>query len=166
MLGLLIIGLGLWAVELLLTPYDEFTRSMMEKTGKLHKLEYFRQSLLTPGRHALLAPLVGVLTILLAALGVWAVAKRRPFLAWFYTNYQPLEQAFQEAWLLLVNRALLVKLLFAFVLLAGLGFRLYWGVVQPISYDEAWTYLNFTKNGWLTSLSWYPAPNNHLFYSL
>lgn len=43
---------------------------------------------------------------------------------------------------------------------------IYFGIATPVSYDEAWTYLNFTKNGFLISLTHYPAPNNHVFHSL
>ncbi|MFN8436430.1 MAG: glycosyltransferase family 39 protein [Cytophagales bacterium] len=37
---------------------------------------------------------------------------------------------------------------------------------MPISYDEAWTFLNFTQKGIITSLCYYPAPNNHVFFSI
>ncbi len=37
---------------------------------------------------------------------------------------------------------------------------------QPVFVDEAWTYLMFTQKSFLTSLSYYPAPNNHILFSL
>lgn len=37
---------------------------------------------------------------------------------------------------------------------------------MPISYDEAWTFLHFTQHGILASASHYPAPNNHVLYSI
>lgn len=43
---------------------------------------------------------------------------------------------------------------------------IYFAVSLPVSYDEAWTFLNFTQKGPLTSLSYYPAPNNHILHSL
>lgn len=39
-------------------------------------------------------------------------------------------------------------------------------VVVPVSYDEAWTFLNFTRKGFAYSASHYPAPNNHILHSL
>jgi hypothetical protein len=36
----------------------------------------------------------------------------------------------------------------------------------PISYDEAWTYLNFSSKSPLVTLSYYPAPNNHILFTL
>ena len=36
----------------------------------------------------------------------------------------------------------------------------------PITYDEAFTYNRFTHQGFLTTISNYPAPNNHVLFSL
>ncbi|MEZ4888669.1 MAG: hypothetical protein R3E32_28345 [Chitinophagales bacterium] len=52
------------------------------------------------------------------------------------------------------------------IILFSFGLSLYHVTVMPISYDEALTYLNFTKKGFLTSISYYPAPNNHVLHSL
>lgn len=37
---------------------------------------------------------------------------------------------------------------------------------QPIRYDEAVTWALFSGRSWATIVSWYPFPNNHVFYSL
>jgi hypothetical protein len=36
----------------------------------------------------------------------------------------------------------------------------------PITYDEAWTYINFSSKGIITSLLYYPNPNNHILHSI
>lgn len=36
----------------------------------------------------------------------------------------------------------------------------------PVTYDEAWTYLNFTSKNPLVSATYYPAPNNHILHSI
>jgi hypothetical protein len=36
----------------------------------------------------------------------------------------------------------------------------------PVTYDEAWSYLNFTARGFAFSISYYPAPNNHILNSV
>lgn len=43
---------------------------------------------------------------------------------------------------------------------------IYYAINLPISYDEAWTYLNFSSRNFLVSLTYYPAPNNHILHSL
>lgn len=42
----------------------------------------------------------------------------------------------------------------------------FFAVYMPVSYDEAWTYLQFTSKSPLSSLCYYPAPNNHVLHSL
>ena len=44
--------------------------------------------------------------------------------------------------------------------------QLYAAARFPLTYDEIWTYLNFTRRGPLVALTYYPAPNNHVLYSL
>ncbi len=53
-----------------------------------------------------------------------------------------------------------------FLILLNIVIKAYLVRHQPIFTDEAWTYLMFTQKGFLTSLSYYPAPNNHILYSL
>ena len=53
-----------------------------------------------------------------------------------------------------------------FITLIAFCIRLFYVIKMPISYDEAWTYLNFTRRGFFASLSYYPAPNNHIFHSI
>ena len=36
----------------------------------------------------------------------------------------------------------------------------------PITYDESFTFINFINTGIAVSLSFYPAPNNHVLYSV
>ena len=36
----------------------------------------------------------------------------------------------------------------------------------PVQYDEAWTFFKFTSKSIFTSISYYPAPNNHVLHSV
>ncbi|AWI27017.1 hypothetical protein [Flavobacterium pallidum] len=42
----------------------------------------------------------------------------------------------------------------------------YYGIILPVSYDEAWTFIHFTNKGFITSVTHYPAPNNHILHSV
>jgi hypothetical protein len=53
----------------------------------------------------------------------------------------------------------------AFLTLLGCVVRLA-ALWQPIRYDEAVTWALFSGRSWATIVSWYPFPNNHVFYSL
>lgn len=52
------------------------------------------------------------------------------------------------------------------VLVIPLISSVFFAVSMPVSYDEAWTYLQFTAKSPLASLCYYPAPNNHVLHSL
>ncbi len=53
----------------------------------------------------------------------------------------------------------------ALIVLIGAVVRLIY-LNQPMRADEAGTYIDFLRRPLLTAISWYPYPNNHLFYTL
>jgi hypothetical protein len=63
-----------------------------------------------------------------------------------------------------LSRSTRASLLLIFVL-QTVAF-LYFLVTIPFHYDEAWTYIYFTGRGFLKTVTFYPIPNNHIFYNL
>jgi len=57
-------------------------------------------------------------------------------------------------------------ILLAVLLAINLIVKFYLAITLPLTYDEAWTFLNFTEKGIASSISYYPAPNNHIFFSV
>jgi hypothetical protein len=53
-----------------------------------------------------------------------------------------------------------------FILFLPIFASVYYAIALPVSYDEAWTYLNFTSRGIFASACYYPMPNNHILHSL
>lgn len=53
-----------------------------------------------------------------------------------------------------------------YLLIIPVAASVYFAYSLPVSYDEAWTYLNFTSKGVISSISYYPAPNNHILHSI
>ncbi|MGD9124558.1 MAG: glycosyltransferase family 39 protein [Desulfarculaceae bacterium] len=51
------------------------------------------------------------------------------------------------------------------VIMLGLGLRLAF-LWQPIDYDEATTFMEYASRPFYITLTYYSAPNNHVFYSL
>ena len=49
-----------------------------------------------------------------------------------------------------------------YILLIPVVASFYYAIIMPILYDEGLTYLYFTSKGILSSLSFYPEPNNHI----
>ncbi|MFT3796805.1 hypothetical protein [Flavobacterium sp.] len=62
--------------------------------------------------------------------------------------------------------AITEKKYLALLLAIPLAASVYYALQMPVSYDEAWTFLNFTRKGFVASASHYPAPNNHVLHSL
>ena len=52
------------------------------------------------------------------------------------------------------------------VLITPIFASVFYAIKMPVSYDEAWTFLNFTNNGFFTSITSYDDPNNHVLFSL
>ncbi len=77
-----------------------------------------------------------------------------------YSAYVYIKEHIQE--LLTELRNTEVKWILILPLISAVFFAL----SMPVSYDEAWTYLQFTSKSPLSSLCYYPAPNNHVLHSL
>lgn len=52
------------------------------------------------------------------------------------------------------------------IIFIGFCARFYLAYTRPVFFDEAYTYMNFTKKGFWGALTYYPLPNNHVLYSL
>jgi len=53
-----------------------------------------------------------------------------------------------------------------YLLIIPISSSIYFAIHLPISYDEAFTYLNFTSKGIPTSMTYYPIPGNHILHSI
>jgi len=54
----------------------------------------------------------------------------------------------------------------AILIIIPFASSVYFAATVPVIGDEAFTFVNFTSRGFISSLSFYPAPNNHIFNSL
>jgi len=58
------------------------------------------------------------------------------------------------------------NLYFILFVILSLGIAVYFSLVMPVSFDEAFTYMNFSSRGLVASMTYYPKPNNHILHSL
>lgn len=58
------------------------------------------------------------------------------------------------------------KFIFYIVFASFAAIYAFFSATLPIYYDEAWTYLVFTRKGVIESATYYPMPNNHVFFSI
>ena len=73
---------------------------------------------------------------------------------------------FQKSLNLLSNLSPTYKKALAGLLIFNLFIKWYYLINMPVFVDEAWTYFVFSSKGFLTAISYYPAPNNHILHSV
>tara|TARA_B100000575_G_C23141352_1_gene664302 strand:+ start:311 stop:2002 length:1692 start_codon:yes stop_codon:yes gene_type:complete len=56
--------------------------------------------------------------------------------------------------------------IFILILLPSTFLKFFFIFYMPGTYDEIFTTINFTSKGFFTSIAYYPAPNNHVFFSI
>ncbi|WP_309641979.1 hypothetical protein [Flavobacterium sp.] len=56
--------------------------------------------------------------------------------------------------------------LVAYILIIPFLTAVYFGLTLPVSFDESCTFLLFTNKGLLETITHYPAPNNHVLFSI
>ena len=71
---------------------------------------------------------------------------------------------FKISQLKLINTIYKDKIYYIFIIPVFL--TIYLMLFIPITYDEAFTFVNFIDRGIFVSAAFYPAPNNHVFYSV
>jgi len=157
-LGFSFIAFGLSLVSYLLSStYHGFIYNISDIIGVLGKEDKL-QTILTERVYFLLK-LLSFMPVIIGSLFVI-----------FFKNIQLYVELRYLIFINIINKVALInkKYLLALfiVVLVSLFLRLHYAINYPISYDEAWTYINFTEKGLLSSISFYPSPNNHVLHSV
>lgn len=163
---LCILASSLPAILLFSTSYQDFSVYLLKGAGKLHKLEEFQSVYLTLQKFWVIR-IISIFAPILITLSIFVL----------FRFYSAISQYFKDIFAAIRRKFSIVKEKFdglswteksAFlVYLIGLiAVRFYYALTMPISYDEAWTYFNFSEKGFLTSVSYYPTPNNHILFSI
>lgn len=159
------LALVTFSVFLLVNNYDNFCHLLLSKLGKSDKERFFKESFLQKEKYQIIQIIV-VIASFITLFANFLLLKRR-------------EAAREKLTPLLVKINLIVcdqvtflktlkhlKFFFFALLFVQFSFFTWCAITFPISYDEAWTYLNFTNKSVLASVSYYPAPNNHVLFSI
>jgi hypothetical protein len=118
--------------------------------------------LLTEGKFKALklSPALGVVVGVLALIFRWqlgrALSRLKQYTILSFHSIKLSVRSFSQQEVILISILLLINVCV----------KVYFAITLPISYDEAWTFLNFTTKGIASSISYYPAPNNHIFFSV
>ena len=154
--ALILIMFGVFvSLSLFITSYDDFIIIVSNLIGITGKEERLRE-ILSETKYSMISfsPLIitviGFIVLVFQRKVYYFLAEVREILSSIVKQIKDIEA-----------KNLLVILLIFFIVLI---IRLFYLTSLPISYDEGWTYINFTEKGALSSISYYPAPNNHIFY--
>jgi hypothetical protein len=151
-------ALFLWAMD-----YQQVCTLILGASDKLHRLAEFQTQYLTPGRFFTLR--VALAALLVVYLGAFVFLYRKVGDAVQYVSYllEWVKAGERHRWSGFTTREKAFAGVFTGLLLL---LKAYEGATFPIFYDEAWTYINMSTKNVLVSMSYYPAPNNHILFSL
>ena len=154
------------AAAAVLGGYDRVAHLLIVAAGKPHqeaafKAAYFTRAIYT----ALIAALVAA--AIAAGWSAYWIGSRFDRIAAAVRAQRPAASAALAA-VLGRFRALdpVTKASLALVVVLQIGWCVRRAATLPVTYDEAWTFMNFTMRPVFASVTYYPAPNNHVLFSV
>jgi hypothetical protein len=141
-------------------PYGNAIRFISRISGypKIERIS----SLLTPEKFQMvrLTPVIGILIGILFLVFSKSIYRTIIiFTLWFKHIFTFISRAIRS---MPANE----KLLLAGIIFLNLIVKLFLATNFLITYDEAWTYINFTSRSFISSMTYYAAPNNHILNSV
>ncbi len=166
LIGLLLLFQIACTIYLFSTTYNDFILFILNKTGKLHKIDEFENSYLTISKFNFIRYFSFAITILYGAIIYFIVTHSNKILNSFYNAFSALINCVKRNIFKIISLQKHEKIILLSTLTFFVLYRLYQIIVLPISYDEAWTYMNFSSKNIIVSALYYPAPNNQILYSM
>lgn len=154
------------SVFLFFYSYENLTQNILEYYGKEDKLEIFRTSYLTERRFLTLRLFIFFLFIcssatllnrntvaaFLASKIISLANSVNDFFSYTFGYFHPLSR---------LQKIIFTSTIFMIAAVKWIFLERY-----PMHIDEIFSYLFFVRKGFLVLISYYPGPNNHIFYSL
>ena len=146
--------------------YEEFTSLLLKLYGKSEKIAEFRSEFLTVTRFVFLKYTLALLSVLL----FFCIMKLRTISEFFSAKIISVLNSVKLFlnYLLEPYRKLeAYKKISFWIMIAFIGIvKLFFLNRFPFHVDELSSYLFIVKKGFFVTISYYPSPNNHIFYSL
>lgn len=145
-----------------LNGYHEFTHQILNSPQSIEKLNTLKTKFLTPNVFLVLKSL-SIFT--LAGWGIILFFRQKIQLLFLFF-FKELRIILKQEIKFIQNLSQFQKvtLVITFIVLSMI--RIISSYYFPIQEDEVFTYVYFIHPGFLVSASYYPGPNNHVFYSL
>ncbi len=145
---------------LILKSYDDFVYFILERAGKLDKIEKFKAEYLSKEKFQIIQLTVVFFTFSF----ILIVVKQFNYLEEKLTGFVEFLYKSIKAEIRSISKT--DSFVFFVVFLISGFIKLYYFFTQPITNDEAFTYLNYVKPGFLAAVSYYNLTNNHILHSV
>ncbi|MCF6239896.1 MAG: hypothetical protein L3J74_00970 [Bacteroidales bacterium] len=148
------------SVFLMVYSYHDFIVFILEHAGKPDKIDKFKTEYLSREKFQLLR----LAFIAISLIFLFTVVKWYSYFDKKLTDFtcytikgilSEIHSISKRDWLI-----------FALIFSTAALIKLYYFFAQPITNDEAFTYLNYVKSGFLAAVSYYNLTNNHILHSL
>jgi len=154
------------AAAVLLGGYDRIAHLLIVAAGKPHQEAAFKAAYFTRTTYTALIAVLVAAGIAAGSSAYW-IGSRFDRIAAAVRAQRPAASAAFAA-VLGRFRALdpVTKASLALVVMLQIGWCVRRAATLPVTYDEAWTFMNFTMRPVFASVTYYPAPNNHVLFSV
>jgi hypothetical protein len=141
---------------LLYIGYDQTVYYAAKVTGSLYRLEKVK-GLFSPNAFKGLIAVLAIVLLVLAVVLKYSGTIYSLFARFISKTGAALRARFNNDWTDPVFLCLLVVPVSAYI---------YYALKIPVDWDEAYTYIKFTSRSVFSCISYYPAPNNHILFSV
>lgn len=164
---LALIFLGIVTTALLLMSYDysTFTDSILTQFGKPHLKATFQQ-ILPEKKYIFIQYSLWAIVFLYSLLMVFLISKSAIIAQKITHIFQKISKWSHAQFKEIQALSKLEKLLLGSIIGASAAINLYQICHLDLIYDEIWTFLYFTRHAPIMAIATYPAPNNHVLFSL
>jgi hypothetical protein len=143
--------------------YEEAVSLLLKSVHQEDKLHQFKLSFLTENKFLFFKLFLPALICLL----IYILMRRNTEKIFLFSVnvYKGIQEILVEIKRLINELTLIEKIIFISVFIFIFAFRLFHFYQFPLFTDEVFSYVYFVSRGFLVSASYYPGPNNHVFYS-
>ena len=153
-------ALILFSFYLIFISYNEFVYRILSLSGKLDKINLFKTDYLPSGKFQLIRYFITLITITYLIIILQFTQKIEKtscaFIKYIYEIFVSEIQSISKG----------EKYLFIAVFTLTSILKIYYYYAQPITNDEAFTFLNYVNPGFAAAISYYNLTNNHILHSI
>ena len=165
-LAALALAATIGVVAAVLSGYDRVAHLVIVAAGKPHQEAAFKAAYFTPITYGALVATVAVLAIAAGWSAYWLSTRFDRVVASIGTHLPAIRASAASVATRFTRLDPVTKLSLGILVALQMVLCVRRAATLPVTYDEAWTFMNFTMRPLFASMTYYPAPNNHVLYSV